>query len=140
MYLFIYCFYFLASVITQSLEKIPDMDYENRAATVILAMSCFGSAFIDNPVWALLGSKILASCLANYKINKTVLTMSLVYGVYSGGLSTIFGSIPSIAASELCNYYNFKLDFVEYSKVAIPMCILLLGLSSIFINIYAFVL
>lgn len=62
--------------------------------------------------------------------------MALIYGIYSGGLSTIFGSMPSIAASELCNYYKFKLNFVEYSKVAIPMCILILGISSVFVNIY----
>lgn len=133
-----YIINFIASVINRSLEKLPVNNFEIRAAMIILSLSCFGSAFIDNPVWALIGSKILDSCLIKYDLNKTVLTMALAYGIYSGGLSTIFGSMPNIAAAELCNYYNFKLNFVEYSKVAIPMCILVLGISCIFINLYFF--
>lgn len=127
---------FIANVINQMLEKLPSKNFEYNASMVVMAMTCFGSAFIDNPAWALLGVKLLDSCITKYNLSVVVFTTALIYGIYAGGITTIFGSMPNIAASELCNYYNFKFSFVEYSKLAIPMCILMLLLSAGSLRLY----
>ena len=94
----------------------------------------FALSVVDNiPVAALLSS------LANeFGSTNPVVTMALVAGTNIGGYAIPFGDAPNMIAMNLAEKGQKRITFKQFTKVALPLAILHLVISTIYFSLVVF--
>ncbi|MCK5240141.1 MAG: hypothetical protein KAR33_11365 [Candidatus Thorarchaeota archaeon] len=94
----------------------------------------FALSVVDNiPVAALLSS------LANeFGSTNPVVTMALVAGTNIGGYAIPFGDAPNMIAMNLAEKGQKRITFRQFTKVALPLAILHLVISTIYFSLVVF--
>lgn len=108
------------------------------AAIAILWVSAIASAFIDNiPFVATMIPLILQ--LGDAGMNIYPLWWALSLGACLGGNGTIVGASANVIAVGMAEQYGYKITFGSYFKIAFPMMLLTIAISTVYLIVAYFI-
>ena len=103
----------------------------------ILWVSAIASAFLDNIPFTLSMIPIIQGIAASYGIPITPLWWALSLGACLGGNGTIIGASANVVATGILEEMGHKkLTFIEYFKVAFPLMLVSIIMSSAYLYIF----
>jgi len=111
----------------------PGMGRLLVATLLITWLSAFASAFIDNiPYTATLVPVIIKIANGGLGIPLSTLVWSLSYGACLGGNGTLIGASANVVAVGLAEGAGFKIGFLSFMKMGMPIMILTTFVCSIY--------
>ncbi len=140
--IFFFAFLF---ILVGGLEKVGVIEYIARnmvaltngnlmlTAFLILWVSAIASSFIDNIPFVATMIPLIQSigALSTYSI--TPLWWALALGACLGGNGTLVGASANVVIAGIMEKHNHKITFREYMKIAFPLMILSITISSAYL-------
>ncbi|CAH1184847.1 unnamed protein product [Phyllotreta striolata] len=111
---------------TEAIITSVDREYRLAAATVlILWVSAVASAFVDNLPLTTMMLKIATDLAANeaLKLPLQPLIWALSFGACLGGNGSLFGSSSNIICAGLAEQHGYRITFMRFMKVGLPIMI-----------------
>lgn len=105
----------------------------NATAMLILWMSAFASAFIDNIPFVATLIPLIKDMGAMGMTNLTPLWWSLALGACLGGNGTLIGASANVVVASMAAQRGKQISFLGYMKIGLPMMILSIIISSIYV-------
>ncbi len=116
-------------------NKIVSLTHGNLFLTTMLILwfSAIMSAFLDNIPYVATMIPILQSIGAQSSFDIEPLWWALSLGACLGGNGTLIGASANVIVAGILEKNNYKLSFVQYFKIAFPIMILSIAISTIYI-------
>ncbi|XP_045466865.1 P protein-like [Harmonia axyridis] len=107
------------------------------AIVLILWVSGLASAFVDNLPLTTMMIKIVNNLCTDPQLNLPFqpLIWALSFGACLGGNGSLFGSSSNIICAGVAEQHGYKFSFTEFSKVGIPIVILTLMVTTLYLII-----
>ncbi|XP_044762635.1 P protein-like [Coccinella septempunctata] len=104
---------------------------------LILWVSGLASAFVDNLPLTTMMIKIVTNLSSDPQLNLPFqpLVWALSFGACLGGNGSLFGSSSNIICAGVAEQHGYKFGFTEFSKVGIPIVILTLMVTTLYLII-----
>ncbi|WP_246637636.1 SLC13 family permease [Crassaminicella profunda] len=146
-WLTIFFFAFLF-ILVGGLEKVGVIDFiaknvvsltkGNLMLTTLLVLwvSALASSFLDNIPFVATMIPLINSIGTLSNFNITPLWWALALGACLGGNGTLVGASANVVVAGILEKHNHKISFKEYMKIAFPLMILSIILSSIYLYIF----
>ena len=106
---------------------------ENATAMLILWMSAFASAFIDNIPFVATLIPLIQDMGAMGLQNLDPMWWSLALGACLGGNGTLIGASANVVVASMAAQRGKPISFIGFMKVAMPVMILTILISSVYI-------
>ncbi len=103
------------------------------AITIILWISAFASALIDNIPFALAMVPVVESLSATHGWSKATLSWPLALGTDIGGNATPIGASANVVATAIADREGHHISWGTYCKYALPAMILVIGICNVYL-------
>ncbi|MDF2521019.1 MAG: ArsB/NhaD family transporter [Clostridia bacterium] len=125
-------------VIRMLAEKLVNLTAGNMMITsmLILWMSAIISAFVDNIPFVATMIPLINNMQAISGMDVTPLWWALALGACLGGNGTIVGASANVIAAGMLEKRGMKIGFIEYMKLAFPLMLVSIIISTIYIIIF----
>ncbi len=122
-------------VIALMARKAIELTAGNLAATsmLILWMSAIASAFVDNIPFVATMIPMIKEMSTLGITNLEPLWWSLALGACLGGNGTLVGASANVVVASLAAQEGYQLSFINFMKLAFPLMLLSIALSSVYI-------
>lgn len=119
-------------------EKLVNLTQGNMLITsmLVLWMSAFISAFVDNIPFVATMIPLINNMQAISGVDVTPLWWALALGACLGGNGTIVGASANVIAAGMLEKRGRKIGFVEYMKLAFPLMLVSIVISTIYLIIF----
>ncbi|WP_330375380.1 ArsB/NhaD family transporter [Inediibacterium massiliense] len=105
-------------------------------ALLILWVSALASSFLDNIPFVATMIPLIKSIGALSTFNILPLWWALALGACLGGNGTMIGASANVVVAGILEKHNHKISFIHYMKVAFPLMILSIIISTIYLYIF----
>jgi Na+/H+ antiporter NhaD/arsenite permease-like protein len=105
-------------------------------AILILWMSAFASAFIDNIPFVATLIPLIQDMGAMGLSNLEPMWWSLALGACLGGNGTLIGASANVVVASLAAQHGKQISFLGFMKVALPVMILTIAMANVYIWIW----
>lgn len=142
-------FFFISLfILVGGLEEIGVLDYLAEkiftltkgdlgiTALLILWVSAIASAFLDNIPFVATMIPLIVNLEEIGNMDVTTLWWALSLGACLGGNGTIFGASSNVIVSGMLQKKGYKMSFMHFFKLAFPLMILSIGISTIYLYIF----
>lgn len=122
--------------------KLIDLTAGNPLVTVMLILwgSAIASAFLDNIPFVATMIPLIKSIVLITGMNAMPLWWALSLGACLGGNGTIVGASANVIVSGMLEKHGHKIGFVQFMKVAFPLMLVSIVISSIYLYVFYFAL
>lgn len=122
-------------VIRLMAEKLIELTGGNLVLTTMMVLwgSAVLSAIVDNIPYVATMIPLIKDIGAISGINLTPLWWALALGADIGGNATIIGASANVVVSGMAEKQGYKLSFMGYAKVAVPMTIVAMLICTVYI-------
>ncbi len=146
-WLTIFFFAFLF-ILVGSLEEVGVIDYIAKGfldltkgdlmltTLLILWVAGIASAFLDNIPFVATMIPLIKSIGVLSAINITPLWWALALGACLGGNGTLVGASANVVVAGILEKHKHKISFFQYMKIAFPLMILSIFISSIYLYLF----
>lgn len=143
--IFFFAFLF---ILVGSLEKVGVIDLLAKGimdltkgnllftSLLVLWVSSLASAFLDNIPFVATMIPLIKSIGALSTISITPLWWALALGACLGGNGTLVGSSANVIVAGILEKHKHKLSFIDYFKIAFPLMILSIILSTVYLYVF----
>jgi len=122
------------SLLAKDMIQLTDGN-EVATAMVILWLSALASAFVDNIPFVATMIPMIKEMGAMGASNIDTLWWSLALGACLGGNGTLIGASANVIVAGLAAQEGYSISFTQYFKVAFPLMLLSIVISSIYIYV-----
>ena len=106
---------------------------EQATAMLILWMSAFASAFIDNIPFVATLIPLIQDMGAMGLSDLTPMWWSLALGACLGGNGTLIGASANVVVASMAAQRGKQISFIGFMKIAMPIMILSIIISSVYV-------
>lgn len=124
----------IISLLAKDMIQLTDGD-PVATAMVILWLSALASAFVDNIPFVATMIPMIKEMGAMGASNVDTLWWSLALGACLGGNGTLIGASANVIVAGLAAQEGYSISFMKYLKVAFPLMLLSILISSIYIYV-----
>jgi Na+/H+ antiporter NhaD/arsenite permease-like protein len=110
------------------------------ATMLILVVSAVLSAIVDNIPYVATMAPLVASLAATIPGDTTVLWWALALGADLGGNATSIGASANVVALGVAERAGFKIRFVEFLRYGVPVTLVTVAISAVYLWLRYFVL
>ena len=124
-------------IISLLATRLIELTAGNEVATamVVLWLSALASAFVDNIPFVATMIPLIKEMGVMGVANLEPLWWSLSLGACLGGNGTLIGASANVIVAGLASQEGYSISFVKYFKVAFPLMLLSIVISSIYIYV-----
>ncbi|KAK6622012.1 hypothetical protein RUM44_001819 [Polyplax serrata] len=123
---------------TEYLILAVDTRYQlSVAIIIILWVSAWASAFIDNIPLTTMMIRIVTSLAQNPQLDLPLMPLvwALCFGACLGGVATLIGSSSNVVCAGVAEQHGYRFTFIEYFKVGFPVMIVSVTVCTVYLLI-----
>eukprot|EP00116_Pleurobrachia_bachei_P010930 sb/3471192/ len=125
----------LGDLAADFIQSIPPDRQLASAITIIIWMSAFISAFIDNIPFTTGMIPVIETISTHTHIPLAPLVYALAFGSCLGGNGTLIGASANVVAVGIAEEKGYKISFMQFSKLGMPIVVITVAVANCYLLI-----